>query len=492
METREVFSLSTVESQQGRRLACERCRGQKLKCERPPNSEACHRCAKADVKCSFGTALPPGRPRAARTNAAGSSPPASTSHGGGATNTCPTTNTSSCTGDHGPTSPRVQCPGHHHQQQQHQLLSPPASNRDSIIIGTPWQEHLDLQASKSQLEDEHMTDALCEGLFSVVDFDHNFASWSATDSAAEFDSACVPWPTVDGNRVDTPLDSAIDITDILSVTSCSRNHTVLDPSEGTSSNTISNHTSASPSPPLDLVTIIQRVTELGNTMHQLHTKHSQSENTILHDGLHGSFPVNFAGEVLQVANEFLKLVRCFFVEPGNNTDTTATTTSGCSSTSARQLRPNMNTDMPAALQLIASHQRLLDLYRLFYKIVYEYLRKTELSSRQNQPIWKDLTLGKAPLSQFPDLHIKLVLQVAARVLEDVEACLGLSEGCRVSRKLATEREGILSTIVTSQFVEMCMAAGGGEADEPGGWAAIARIRQVANVLTGMLDGPGVR
>lgn len=45
------------------RLACDRCRGQKLRCPREgPDSRVCSRCRQADVECTFSPSLRMGRP----------------------------------------------------------------------------------------------------------------------------------------------------------------------------------------------------------------------------------------------------------------------------------------------------------------------------------------------------------------------------------------------------------------------------------------------
>lgn len=98
----------------------------------------------------------------------------------------------------------------------------------------------------------------------------------------------------------------------------------------------------------------------------------------------------------------------------------------------------------------------------------------------------------APLREFGDLHIKLVIQAAARVLEDVEGALGLPDGCRVSRKSAFEGDGngngVLGSVVTSRFVEQCIAEGTTSSSEQGP-SIIACILEVATSLAAILDAP---
>ncbi|KAL2194474.1 hypothetical protein P885DRAFT_71245 [Corynascus similis CBS 632.67] len=245
-----------------------------------------------------------------------------------------------------------------------------------------------------------------------------------------------------------------------------------------------------------LAALVRRAAELCDNMYELrikyHDGHSEQDPP-------GHFPVHMSGEVLQAANEYLRLLRCFFLDEhsGSSTPTLVSNPSSWSSY-ASSIAPEptrrvaYTADRPAALTLIASYRRLLDLYLLYYQAVYEYVRDTEPAWRRNQPIWKDLHVCGAPLREFGDLHIKLVIQAAARVLEDVEGALGLPEGCRVSRKSAFEGDGngngVLGSVVTSRFVEQCIAEGTTSSSEQGP-SIIACIREVATSLAAILDAP---
>jgi hypothetical protein len=288
-----------------------------------------------------------------------------------------------------------------------------------------------------------------------------------------------------------------------------------------------------------LAALVRRAAELCDNMYELRIKYHDGHSEL---DPPGQFPVHMSGEVLQAADDFLRLLRCFFVDdlpthghgssstPSLVSDNRSSRSSYASMTSSVSLNLSLScglpppppppppeqllssrggptitaprvaytADRPAALTLIASYRRLLDLYLLYYQAVYEYVRDTEPAWRRAQPIWRDLNVGGAPLREFGDLHIKLVVQAAARVLEDVESALGLSEGCRVSRKpmsaASGEGEGggnggVLGSVVTSRFVEQCIAegtAGGGGDQGPG---VIARIREMAASLAAFLDAP---
>ncbi|EAQ83622.1 predicted protein [Chaetomium globosum CBS 148.51] len=248
-----------------------------------------------------------------------------------------------------------------------------------------------------------------------------------------------------------------------------------------------------------LAALVRRAAELCDNMYDLriryHDGHSELDPP-------GHFPIHMSGEVLKAADAFLRLLRCFFSDEhrGCSTPTLVPDPPPSTGPYSSSLVPGQTrrvahvADRPAALTLIASYRRLLDLYLLYYQGVYEYVRDTDSARRRNQPIWKDLSVGGAPLRDFGDLHIKLVMQAAARVLEDIEGALGLAEGCRVSRRSVDEAgsggDGILGTVVTSRFVEQCIAEGatGGSEQGPG---ITARIRDMAAGLAALLDAPDI-
>lgn len=277
--------------------------------------------------------------------------------------------------------------------------------------------------------------------------------------------------------------------------------------------------------------LMQKLMQLGSVMYELQCIYSPDEHssrpvTTSSD----TFPTELAGKVLRVAIEFLKSLRCFFFSddssssPSNTSSTRrrgpsmsdlndaedrnyhsamdpyrtfsdtvsrplSTYTSSPSSHASTEWpsRGVYAAAKPATLQLIANYLGLLQLYLLLYNAVYDYAQFTESDFRQSQPIWKDLTIGDAPLYQFADIQIKLVLQVAARLLEEIEAALGLTESCRVSKKSASEGSGILGRNVTAHFIEMCMSEVT-TGPEPGR-GTVVRLREIMHSLTNMLDAP---
>ncbi|KAI0877519.1 hypothetical protein GGS24DRAFT_447381 [Hypoxylon argillaceum] len=466
METNTLSdsSITSGDIQQGRRLACDRCRGQKLKCERSDIPDCCQRCTKAGAQCSFGHALPPGRPRIhTRRESATAKQAASTTRRTLATETAE--------------SPTY----------EHETPLTVSGFIDSIPLDDPG----------------NIMNFLCDDDFAV--------SWGGVNHSQGIGLLVATSPVNTSNIAGRGLAKSA-LTPSLpsqSPPSTALVHSSEFPGDDAPSVSMSS-----------LVALMQKVTELGTSMHTLHTNLSRNEHKKV--DMNSTFPVELSGEVLRMTHHFLKLLRCFFLEDSSPfTPTSATSPESRREfmypsdldhlsrdrgfphsidpagfiradhpSRARQQRRVYTVDKPCVLQLIISYQRLLSLYRLFYEAVYDYVRCTEPSSRQSQPIWKDLNIGGAPLDQFADLHIKLVLQGAARMLEEIEATLGLPDGCRVSRKSNTDGDGILGTSVTLHFVEMCMADET-TYSEPGR-GVIAWIREMANGLVTILDTPGMR
>ncbi|KAI0134361.1 hypothetical protein BJ170DRAFT_609518 [Xylariales sp. AK1849] len=476
MESYDETSTS-VGGQHGRRLACERCRSQKLKCEKSNIPNCCQRCRKADVQCSFGLALPPGRPR---TNPLSESTKAKWAVTAAAT---------------AATVP---------------VSDAPQKDNDPAIVVWPYHADQGLASSipatahSNPFNDDSIKDMLSMDDILAGGFEPQFAAWSAalTGTGRKPSDAIVTMEHLHHAMGTAPDDfMRVDFTPTATRPPSPPSQSQLQP---TSSPTFVRGSESRGYKQLQastgsLAALVRRAAELCDNMYELCIKY--------HDGNHseldppGQFPVHMSGEVLQAANDFLMLLRCFFWDEssGSSTPTLVSSTSLRAYTSPlvseQPRRVIYAADRPAALTLIATYQRLLDLYLLYYQAVHDYVRNTEPAWRRNQPIWKDLNVGGAPLREFGDLHIKLIMQATASVLEDIEGALGLMEGCRVSRMSAVEGDGsgsgVLGTIVTSRFVEQCIAEGitGGSDQGPG---VISRIREMAASLAAVLDAAGGR
>ncbi|KAI1412827.1 hypothetical protein F5Y13DRAFT_190034 [Hypoxylon sp. FL1857] len=513
--------------QQSKRLACDRCRTQKLKCVRLELSETCQRCDKVKVKCSFGLPLISGRPLAIS--------PLSGSAMLGEIREPPRT-------PHQQGGLSYSNPSHIHQLNH--------SNDESQILSTagkhqsldPFSQEKALPQAAAGLESESLLDMIyddtggmdlgpailemCSTVNTTVD---NSASWCNIEQRSDGprepkrfsnDEFSERRSSFHSRRLDPFLHSAIDQrqlgerahdTDIPGLRMPEPNLGKLESEDAFSQ-----------------ISLMQRLTELGSVMYKLQNMYCPEEHSGRPVAISSdTFPTELAGRVLQSAIEFLKFLRCFFLEEqsppsrrsslirkrdlsmadiGGPEDRNYYHRVSNSYSMPFEKRPRSQgfypsppssteksssrvcvVDKPAILQLIANYIRLLQLYLLLYKAAYDYICLMESDFRHTKPIWSDLTIGGAPLCQFADLQIRFVLQIAGRVLEEIESVLGLSDGCRVSRKSAAEGSGILGMNVTSHFVEMCMSDATTSTEQ--GRCVITQLRDLMHCITNMLDTP---
>jgi hypothetical protein len=257
---------------------------------------------------------------------------------------------------------------------------------------------------------------------------------------------------------------------------------------------------------------------LSNLMCELQEIYSRDEDALQPVNF-DAFPTEFAGKVLQAASSFLEILTSFsddcyqppqvscnvgpctarqipsqdagqpFPRRASTLDNTYMATSPLSSnTNHRHPRRVHAADKPAVLQLIACYIRFVQVYLLLYTAIHDYVRSNDASFRRRKPIWANLSLGNTSLEAFADFQIRLVLQLAAHVLCEVEAALGLSEGCRVSRKSTAETTGVLGASVTAQFIEMSMTEVSGTEE---GRGTIAKLRDVMGRVSGLLASPSL-
>lgn len=471
MESQDDTSAS-VSPLQGRRLACERCRSQKLKCEKSNIPNCCQRCRKADVQCSFGLALPPGRPRTQ------------------------------------PAPPPV-------PTRSSEATKEPAENNHPIeVIASPTSFNAD-QAHQpfGSAGAFHQTSPFNDDSILDVSFTHDVltndyiglpAALTATHPGSEPFDALV--------SIDHLQHTMASARDNFMMMDTQPSSPLLQPLQmpATSSLTRPRGYKTMQAPTGSLAALVRRAADLSDNMYELRIKYHHGKHSEL--DAPGQFPTHMSGEVLQAAQDFLTLLRGFFWEetpPSAGSSSThsltlvpTNTSSRTSSTSAILVeqphrRVIHDADRPAALTMIAGYQRLLDLYLLYYQAVHEYIRDTEPAWRRSQSIWKDLHVGGASLCEFGDLHIKLIMQATARVLEEIEDALGLPVGCRVSHPPSGDvnvgGSGVLGTIVTSSFVEQCIAEGiNGGSDQGLEQGIIAHIRETAANLSVALDTAGRR
>jgi hypothetical protein len=529
-------SASSVDGPQNRRLACDRCRAQKLKCTRPELFGACQRCRKADTPCSFGRPQPPGRPKTANAAAAQNLARGQSGNPRSPINAPPL---SSGAGE----------------EVQHQMLQA-TRERQPAVDQSCSEEAWFLN---SMLDSESLNPP-CDDAF-VADLDSsNFGVWSPGSNTLQHSS----WPGIEhahtsstdlmhqltnsgvlvtaGESALSPLAQETDL--IMSPPTL--DHAQVNQTASSVKGNVPTSGGATPSSgrlgdagsPLNPAALVQKVTDLGNVMYEVQSFYSRGEHgSRATTALSETFPTDLSGKVLQVTIELLGVLQCFLDDrPASHSSTSSSSphlsrppsvtnlgsfnpdrnplrnplhaaglyqmrpdtlshslpsyssrSSSASSSTEWSPRRAYAADKPVTLQLIATYLRLLQLYQLLFGSIYDYVRCTESASRRNQPIWKNLTLGDAPLHQFADFQIKFVLQLAWRLLEGIEGALGLSDRCRVSKKSAAEGDGIVGTNVTSHFVEMCMTDATSGAEQ--GRGVIARLRKTMNCLMDILDVP---
>lgn len=265
--------------------------------------------------------------------------------------------------------------------------------------------------------------------------------------------------------------------------------------------------------------LMQKLMQISCQMYELESRYCTSgEGTQASTPSQTPFPTQLTGDVLQAGIDFLKFLQYFFFEDEPASGTCHHTPRRLRNHSLSHLsdldRPSyhrslgsyppfnghpdsppsewpspqqvLTVDRSTILQLIVNYMRLLRLYLALHTSIYDYARHTALNASQRQPIWVGLAVGGIQLDEFSEFQIKLVLQVAARLLGDIESALGLTEGCRVG--VAEEsRHGILGMYVSTHFIEMCISESTTGNDD--GREAIIRLREIMHRLPDLLDSP---
>ncbi|KAL4998838.1 hypothetical protein BDV10DRAFT_166401 [Aspergillus recurvatus] len=498
----------SVDGQRLRRLACDRCRGQKLKCVRLGSSEKCQRCDTAKAVCTFGKPLPPGRRASTRVTAQEMRAQ--------------------------PSVPKSPVPLPRNEPEE---IQPPSEASAPAGMLQPDSPGL---AESSWVQGSDM------------DADNFYNQLYEEGGALDFDDAMLdPWPITADVVDDISLWQPIGLTgngggNLILEThagrppqSQKRTLTAQEKREGPEKRPLSQVSGSTTGSSEETVTapnttgLMQKLMQLSCALYELENRYlpnGDSSQTLM--AFYSVFPTELAGQVLQAAIDFMGFLQYFFLadEPSSYSPSHALAISrreqslsdltdldrSCLQTFGSLVPPSYDhmslppisyphssssewpaarqvsiPDKPTSLQLISNYMRLLRLYLLLHKSIYDYVRLTASTPGQRQPIWTDLTLGGTVLDQFADFHIKLVLQVAARLLEDIEFALGLPEGCRVGKMTAAEgsRRGILGTYVSSHFIEMCISEATAGTDQ--GREAILRLRDIMHRLSSILDTPTV-
>ena len=518
-------SSNAMPGQQNKRLACDRCRAQKLKCVRQEPSRMCQRCTAAGTNCTFGSPRPPGRPPTVQQN------PNSKPTNSPMTSTAPSRQTGPA-----PTNMHFDYPptGQTSQGFQNPMLPTTCNPPTPLSPVGPQMNAFDDDSIFNLLEDTVMED------FDMSSLDAPYPTPISDTRSME-----TSWQTTP-----QPPNPAVTLPDLLPRADISETSTsTTSPQKPASTSAISldnlpfsmppnlfqepsqipppiDTNQRPPMPPAgDAVTgrnqRMQQLMHLGIVMCELQNVYSQDDRTLRPISF-DTFPIEFAGKVLQAANTFLKSLQNFyFTDPSGSISSSsssslsrlgpqepseddrsypppfnhyrvsshsmsrASSAYASSESTESSARRVYATDKPATLQLIACYLRILQLYLLLHVAILEYVRSSEPESRRHQPIWNNLSLGDAPLYPFADFQIQLVLQVAMHSLEEIEAALGLPDGCRMSKKSPSEGNGILGSNVTSHFIEMCVSEVATGAEE--GRSAIKRLKDIQGHLADLLD-----
>lgn len=127
---------------------------------------------------------------------------------------------------------------------------------------------------------------------------------------------------------------------------------------------------------------------------------------------------------------------------------------------------SLPTDTATIFQLLTCYLRFIDLHSLFYTQIHDYLTQTLTHNNPSLPlptlnIFPSLQIGEVSLADFQKFQVKLVVQISAHMLGEMEMALGLPDGYRISRRKPTPTHpptprGILESSVSVEFVEMAM------------------------------------
>ena len=133
--------------------------------------------------------------------------------------------------------------------------------------------------------------------------------------------------------------------------------------------------------------------------------------------------------------------------------------------SAKPLLADM-TDTTEILGLLTCHIRILHLHNILYLRFSDYLTETlAQEGAQLPPIFPDMEVGGVSLDRFGKFQVKLLLQISAHVLGEIEMTLGLPDRYRISKRGDAYSRGILEGSVSLELIEVTMKERG--RTEPG-------------------------
>lgn len=491
MSTSEGAATSqrSIENPHGsKRGACDRCRGQKLRCLREDQSQnspqaTCIRCFKAGATCSYGVIKRAGRcpgskapsPQERRENGGGKP-----KKGGMASR------------------PTVSTSGHgaffHNKAGGGQDWPGTGGQGSGRLLG----EYSTDQESEGETEDITATHALSP--FSLHDTSNilggvDFPILSPSSTAA------LPWP----NEVLPPFsinDAEASGLEPFAFNygwafnqrpTCSPNNDeqprdVGANAYGTHAQTCSTEKEAGIKFDGKAHSVYQiqhrRMQELSELAMDLYAQLADNDPEIhqpTSDATATTFQDQFIGSVLKSSNTFLTLLISFSAPSMNSTSHSSASPSSAldyDNPAIVELMQHPSSkrpagipddskqptpiDMTTVLQLLTCHIRILHLHSIMHARILDYMLASLQHTAQHvdsvPPIFPGMQVGGVSLNKFGTFQVKVLMQISMHVLGEIESALGLPDEDRVGKRKG-RGPGILGASVSQGFVECLMKEG---------------------------------
>ncbi|KAL6715428.1 hypothetical protein ACLMJK_006389 [Lecanora helva] len=540
--------------QQGKRAACDRCRGQKLRCLREPQAgndvaEKCIRCNTARAVCSFSQSKRAGRPPAsAIANSAERKPKGK------------------------PASSKKKQSGSNQKFYEHKVEiheeekgTEPANTADDLISkpftnsytnNTTWDPVIDAHCMEegsvpSCDHGEH------SNLTSLDYFSQDY-NWSfpSTSSSSQFRQPKPPDFASASTiaQFETPYDFMSDpISSILSTTALEPPQmgmhmfgeaepgglrTVHPSTDSTIHPCVNSEfaiaASMSNNPGHDRRT--QELSELGASLNSQVMAFERSRRVYNSDRL-ATIIEKLVQDVVKSSTTFLNLLTSLYPSSTQSrptskssmlnttdeefspsetsifsefsdltTNTTATSTSSLSEQwsspvmvsntlrneiTANQTEPTapVVADMSTVIQLLTCYIRILRLHDILYTQIHECFNVYITSPNDSGlPVFPSIELCGLSMDSFPNLQMRLLLQIAAYLLGEIEKLLGPPAGYRISKKNMHDHWGILEASIGAQYVEVLMEESTRTSTAGTGEDMFQRVRETLASLRVSLKG----
>ena len=209
---------------------------------------------------------------------------------------------------------------------------------------------------------------------------------------------------------------------------------------------------------------LQELSQLGTILYsQVLTTEATSHQTSITEPP-SSFKSEFVANILQSSASFLSLLESFYPSTTQPLEGTPLLALG-NEDGSMSVEPTAfsdhaaeSADMATILQLLSCYICLIDLYDILYGRIIVSLTTLPRHShaRLLSPICSNVQVGGVPLDKFrTTFQAKLVLQLSAQILGEIETALGVPDGYRIGDE-HSQGHGILGTCAPGQFVEMAL------------------------------------